>query len=183
MTVIGKNKAVIIGQKQGIPIYDHNPSIINSDDIKKKRAVKIGNEQKGLVIDGGGEVLGIGAAVFYEYEEVDSEQFIKLYRKGIKQATGMTKAGLEIFDLVCASVQDNPNTDEVKLSFWYAASQIDGLSDRTYRRGLRELLDLEFIYRSPTEGVFFVNIRYLFNRDRLAFVRGFKRKPTQKALK
>ena len=51
MTVIGKNKAVIIGQKQGIPIYDHNPSIINSDDIKKKRAVKIGNEQKGLSIE------------------------------------------------------------------------------------------------------------------------------------
>jgi hypothetical protein len=95
----------------------------------------------------------------------------------------MTKAGLDIFDLVCLQVQDNPNSDEVKLSYWAASEQAPGLSDRTYRRGVRELLDLEFIYRSPTDGVFFVNIRYLFNGDRLAFVRGFKLKTDQKVLK
>jgi hypothetical protein len=120
---------------------------------------------------------------FYEYEEVDSERFIKLFRKGVKQTTGMSKAGLLIFDLVCESVQNNPNSDEVKLSFWAASEKIPELSDRTYRRGLRELLDLEFLYRSPTEGVFFVNIRYLFNGDRLAFVQGYRIKKDVKVLK
>lgn len=183
MAEINKKVAVVIGSKQGIPIYDHNPSLFDSENIAKKKAVKFGNDQKGLVIDGDGEIIGRGAAVFYEYEEVDSERFIKLFRKGVKQTTGMSKAGLLIFDLVCESVQNNPNSDEVKLSFWAASEKIPGLSDRTYRRGLRELLDLEFLYRSPTEGVFFVNIRYLFNGDRLAFVQGYRIKKDIKVLK
>jgi hypothetical protein len=48
-----------------------------------------------------------------------------------------------------------------------------GLTNRTYWRGLRELLEKEFLYRSPSEGVFFVNIRFMFNGDRLAFVRTY----------
>lgn len=33
-----------------------------------------------------------------------------------------------------------------------------------------------FLFRSPSSGVFFVNIRYMFNGDRLAFVKGYQRK-------
>jgi hypothetical protein len=43
----------------------------------------------------------------------------------------------------------------------------------TFYRGLRELLEKEFLYRSPWDGIFFVNIRYMFNGDRLAFVKAF----------
>jgi hypothetical protein len=48
-----------------------------------------------------------------------------------------------------------------------------GISDRTYQRGVRELLEKEFLYRSPSDGVFFVNIRFMFNGDRLAFVKTY----------
>ncbi len=50
------------------------------------------------------------------------------------------------------------------------------MAKTTYFRGLRELLEREFLFRSPYDGVFFVNIRYMFNGDRLAFVKGYKRK-------
>jgi hypothetical protein len=39
---------------------------------------------------------------------------------------------------------------------------------------LRELLEKEFLFRSPYDGTFFVNIRFMFNGDRLAFVKGYK---------
>ena len=39
--------------------------------------------------------------------------------------------------------------------------------------GLRELLEKEFLYRSPYDGTFFINIRYMFNGDRLAFVKAY----------
>jgi ornithine carbamoyltransferase len=32
---------------------------------------------------------------------------------------------------------------------------------------------MEFLYRSPSDGVFFVNIRFMFNGDRLAFVKSY----------
>jgi hypothetical protein len=52
----------------------------------------------------------------------------------------------------------------------------------TYRRGLRELLEKEFVFRSPNPGLFFVNIRFMFNGDRLAFVKGYKLKKDQPML-
>ncbi|MGD9786066.1 MAG: hypothetical protein AB7E80_17215 [Hyphomicrobiaceae bacterium] len=39
---------------------------------------------------------------------------------------------------------------------------------------MRELLEKEFLFRSPYDGTFFVNIRFMFNGDRLAFVKGYK---------
>jgi hypothetical protein len=48
-----------------------------------------------------------------------------------------------------------------------------GLNQRTFRRGLRELLEKQFLYRSTSDGLFFINIRFMFNGDRLAFVRTY----------
>jgi hypothetical protein len=125
------------------------------------------------VIDGAGEVLGQGVG---ELEEVDDARFVKLFLEGFKQTAGMSKSGLTVFEVVYRQIQDTPNSDKVVLSFYTASEKIEGLTERTYHRGLRELLDREFLYRSPVDGVFFVNIRYMFNGDRLAFVKGYKRK-------
>jgi hypothetical protein len=38
------------------------------------------------------------------------------------------------------------------------------------------LLDRDFLFRTPWEGTYFINVRYLFNGDRLAFVKGYQRK-------
>ena len=51
-----------------------------------------------------------------------------------------------------------------------------GINERAYRRGIKELLDREFLFKSLMDGVFFVNIRYMFNGNRLAFVKGYQRK-------
>jgi hypothetical protein len=167
----------IIGQKAGVPVYASNPSIPDPDSITKKKSVRFGDDKKGFVVDGGnGEVLSVGGMGFYKFEEVDETRFVKLFLDGMKSAAGLSKAGLAVFELVYRQVQNKPNTDEVQLSFYLASQHIQDVTDRTYRRGLRELLEREFLYRSPTDGVFFVNIRYMFNGDRLAFVTGYKRK-------
>ena len=49
----------------------------------------------------------------------------------------------------------------------------------TYWRGLRELLEREFLFRNPNPDLFFVNIRFMFNGDRLAFVKGCKLKGSE----
>jgi hypothetical protein len=164
----------ILGEKRGIPVYNTNPSIPAQEDISRPRRAQIGSDQRGLIIhEGTGEILGTGGAVVYEWEEVDKERFVKLFLAGVKQAAGLSKAGLAIFEVVYSLIRESPNSDEVKLSLYTASEQIEGITERTYQRGLRELLDKEFLYRSPSEGVFFVNIRYMFNGDRLAFVKAY----------
>ena len=177
MTKIDNKLPEIIGSKQGVPIYRTNPSVPETNSISKKKKVRFGNEQKGFIFDNkDGDIISVGGAGFYEFEEVDNTKFVKLFLEGVKQAAGLSKSGLNLFEVVYRELQGRPGEDRVILNYYTASECIDGLTDRTYRRGLRELLNKEFLYRSPSEGVFFVNIRFMFNGDRLAFVKGYQRK-------
>ena len=167
-----RQKVAVIKEKRGIPVYQTNPSVPDANEIRKPKRARLGNDQKGLVVDNGtGEILGHGGAMVYEWEEVDKERFVKLYFAGLKQAAGLSKAGLAVFELVYKQVRENPGKDQVHL-----AAATSNLEERTYQRGLRELLEKEFLFRSPYDGNFFVNIRFMFNGDRLAFVKGYKLK-------
>jgi len=128
---------------------------------------------KGAVIvdNSTGELKGLGGMGFWWEEEVDSTRFVKLFLDGIKQAAGLSKTGIQVFELVYKEMRMNPGSDEIKLNQYVARDC--GISDRTYQRGVRELLEKEFLYRSPSDGVFFVNIRFMFNGDRLAFVKSY----------
>jgi hypothetical protein len=80
-------------------------------------------------------------------------------------------------ETVYKQVRERPGQDTVPLD-----SYSSSLHPVTYRRGLRELLEKEFLFRSPNPGLFFVNIRFMFNGDRLAFVKGYKIKKDQPTL-
>lgn len=167
-----------VDEKYGVPVYETNPSIPSETEIKRNKRAQIGTEMRGLVVDNGtGEILGNGGAIVYEWEEVDKERFVKLYLAGLKQAAGLTKAGLAVFEFVYKQVRERPGQDTVPLD-----SYSSSLHPVTYRRGLRELLEKEFLFRSPNPGLFFVNIRFMFNGDRLAFVKGYKLKKDQPTL-
>lgn len=163
--------------RHGVSVYATNPSVPDADSIKKQKRVRFGDDKKGFIVDtGSGEMLSVGGAGFYEFEEVDNTRFVKLFLDGIKQAAGLSRAGLSVFEMVYRHIQENPNNDKVELSFDLVEHRGIKLTRATYFRGLRELLDREFLYKSLIDGVFFVNIRYMFNGDRLAFVKGYQRK-------
>lgn len=169
-------KGEAVSEKRGVPVYRTNPSVPDPNEIRRGKRAQIGNEVKGLVVDNGtGEILGHGGAIAYEWEEVDKERFVKLYLAGLKQAAGLSKAGLSVFEIVYNQVRANPGKDTVML----AAAETT-LPRATYFRGLRELLDKEFLYKSTYDSAYFVNIRFMFNGDRLAFVKGYKLKDTSK---
>jgi len=168
------NNAIAGKTRWGDPLYKTNPSLPEKEGIATKRKSKIGNDRRGIIInDGTGEILGDGSATYYEFEEVDSERFVKLYLAVVKKAADLTRAGLSIFEWVYVQVMETPNTDKVNLS---AEDPDLPVSRATFYRGLRELLDRDFLFRTPWEGVYFINVRYLFNGDRLAFVKGYQRK-------
>lgn len=159
-------------EKYGIAVYQTNPSVPDASEIRRNKRARLGNDHKGLVVDSGtGEILGQGGAIAYEWEEVDKERFVKLYLAGLKQAAGLSKAGLAVFEIVYNELRANPGKDTILLSH----AQTD-MPKTQYHRGLRELLTKEFLFRSPNPGLFFVNIRFMFNGDRLAFVKGYKLK-------
>lgn len=183
MTEKYNNSSLVIKEKNGVPIYAANPSIPSPASLtnNRPRRKQIGDEQKGLIIDASsGEILGRGAAIMYEWEEVDNERFVKLFIGGLKKAAGLSKTGLQIFEIVYNQMRQSPNTDRIELSFWLVSQHYDNINERTYQRGVKELLERNILYRSPTDGLFFVDITCMFNGDRLAFVKGYHLKGSSK---
>ena len=162
-----------VSTKRGFPVYRTNPSVpqVNGLPTRNKRITVPGGRASVIVDNGSGEIKGFGGMGFWWQEEVDSSRFVKLFLEGIKQAAGLSKTGIQVFELVYHEMRANPGSDEIKLNHYVAKDH--GINDRTYQRGVRELLEKQFLYRSPSDGVFFVNIRFMFNGDRLAFVRTY----------
>jgi len=145
----------------------------------RKRPVKIPGSDTGFkfVDDTTGELVGSGVRHFMKFEEVDASKFVKLFLDGMKQAAGLKpKSGMVLFEIVYRLLQEKPNSDEVALSWRLAVDMGYTIPERTFRDGLRQLLEKEFLYESLVEGVYFVNIQYMFNGDRLTFIKGYQLK-------
>ena len=171
--------------RRGFTRYGSNPSVPeNGLQATKRRPVKIPGSDTGVqFIDGEtGEPVGSGIRSFLRFEEVDASRFVKLFLDGMKQAGGLSpRSGMKVFEIVYRLLQESPNTDRVALSWRLAVDLGYEIPERTFRHGLRQLLEREFLYESLVDGVYFVNITYMFNGDRLAFVNGYAvRRPTHK---
>jgi len=167
-----------ITTKRGFPVYRTNPSVpqVRSMNTRTRRFEVPGGRAAVIVDNSSGEIRGLGGMGFWWEEEVDATRFVKLFLDGIKQAAGLSKAGMQVFEIVYHQMRAAPGSDEIKLSKYMAHDH--GMSERSFNRGRQELLEKEFLYRSPIDGIFFVNIRYMFNGDRLAFVRRYHLKDT-----
>ena len=163
--------------RRGLVLYESNPFLPDAAANTATKARKISNKSgdRMLVIN---ESTGeyVGPAGFWQYQEVDSSKFIKLYVNGVKAFKELTNAGARVFELLYLEMQENIGKDRVYLSF----TDVDGMSQATFTRGIRELIDKKFIAPTVTVGRFFVNPDYLWNGDRLAFVKEFRKAPKPK---
>jgi hypothetical protein len=168
-----------VATKRGVPVYRVNPSIpaANGLTTRQKRFEVPGGKGAVIVDNSTGEIKGIGGMGFWWQEEVDASRFVKLFLDGIKQACNLSKSGMQIFELVYHQMREHPGNDKIELSQYMAHDR--GLNQRTFRRGLRELLEKQFLYRSTSDGLFFINIRFMFNGDRLAFVKTYHLKESR----
>jgi hypothetical protein len=178
MTDIDKIEKLEEKSRRGFKRYGRNPSVPEGGYMPevRRRPVKIPGSDTGVkfVDDTTGELVGSGVRHFMKFEEVDASKFVKLFLDGMKQAAGLKpKSGMVLFEIVYRLLQERPNTDEVALSWRLAADMGYTIPERTFRDGLRQLLEKEFLYESLVEGVYFVNIQYMFNGDRLTFIKGY----------
>lgn len=171
--------------KRGFKRYSENPSIFSEDFDVKKKPIKIPHCDTDIaILDGdSGEIIGTGIRSFIEFEEVDAERFVKIFLDGMKQAAGLTKTGLKILEFIHKELMENHNKDKVSLSWMYVKSKGLDIQKRTYDRGIHELLEKEFIFETLINETYFFNIRYMFNGDRIAFVKGYKLKQEKKRIR
>src|SRR5688500_9966605 len=101
------NPASQIGEKRGIPVYRTNPSVPGPHDLPRgpKRFEVPGGKGAVIVDNSTGELKGIGGMGFWWEEEVDKERFVKLFLDGIRSAAGLSKTGMQVFEVVYHQMQ------------------------------------------------------------------------------
>ena len=118
---------------------------------------------------------------FWASETVDSGKFVKLYKKGVKAFSGLTSAGFKVFEILYDQVQESIGKGFIIMNYKMLDTNVYTLSEHTFQRGIRELIEKNFIARQPMDHLFWINPDFIFNGDRLAFVTEYFRENTPAA--
>jgi len=161
--------------RRGHGRFDHNPSLPEAQGTQKVGVKRItGKDGMSLIVSDQNTGEVVAPVGFHQRVPVDRTQFVKMYIHGIRALQGLKLAGARVFELIFAAVQESPGTDKIYLHFM--DTLVDGtpsIPESTFHRGLTELLDKGFIYESLTPHMYWINITYMFNGDRFAFIREY----------
>lgn len=160
--------------RRGAVRHVKNPFMSDASCNTKQGTKRLTNKtgDKFMIVSDAGEV--VANTGFHEVVEVDKTQFVKLYINGVKAFQGLKSAGAKVFELIYRAVQDTPGTDRIYLHFMSVDQAITPIGRATFHRGMSELLELGFIAESVEPGMYFLNIDYLFNGNRLAFIKEYR---------
>lgn len=137
---------------------------------------RITNKKGGLMVksDSGETVASI--AGFWHAEEVDSAQFVKLFINGVRAFSDLSSKGTKVFELMYYEIQNNQGKDKIYLNFQTIDQSITKISRTTFYDGLNELVDKKFLAPTELQNWFWINPDYVWNGDRLSFVKTYIKK-------
>ena len=155
-----------------------NP-LIEPQQVKTKRRLVKSGRSEDLVNTVTGEVSGVAA--IHQVEERDDAEFVKVFAAGVAASYDLTKTAQRVFQVVLDQYQRTPMTrgfaDALDL-FWFGQGiegRDAGMSEDTFKKGLRELLDKRFLHpKSPTS--FWTNPALFFKGDRVMFIKEYRRR-------
>lgn len=149
--------------------------------------LKIETRKKNLTVSRGTELIekkDTGKSYFANIvhtQEVDKEEFIKLYTSQIKAYFDLTKTAYKVFFIFLRIYQDAIGKDHFYLSCKKAmslAEKIDHfvLSESIFYRGIKELIEKRIIAKTNEKNWYFINPAIVFNGDRARFVSEIRKK-------
>jgi hypothetical protein len=162
--------------RRGIVLYEESPFMPAMTMRTRKVINKRGDMM--LVSAETGEVA-VPIAGFWESEAVDSTKFVKLFINGVKALKELTASGTKVFEVLYLLVQENIGKDKIFISFSEINQMITPVSFSTYKRGMRELISKGFIAATPSQGMYWLNPDFVWNGDRLAFVKEYRKEGTK----
>lgn len=163
---------------------DYSPIInplLEPQEIKLKRRYVRTTGRQDMVNAVTGELVGV--ASIHTVEDRDDAEFVKVFSEGVKAAFGLTRTGSRVFQAVLEIYQSTAMrggyAEAVEL-FWFdggLSGRAVDMSEITFKRGLRELLDKGFLAPRMASS-FWVNPSLFFKGDRVAFVKEYRRRST-----
>lgn len=159
-----------------------NPLMAPQEITTKRRYVRSGRSDE-LISASTGEVTAVAA--IHQIEEKDDIEFVKVFAAGVTASYDLSKTAQRVFMVVLEQYQRTPMSkgfaDHINL-FWFDDG-IDGhavgMSEETFNRGLRELLDKRFL--SPKDpAAYWTNPALFFKGNRVMFIKEYRRRTAAK---
>ncbi|EET9943581.1 TPA: hypothetical protein ACIX5Y_005264 [Escherichia coli] len=156
-----------------------NPLMDNSAVPVKRKRVRSGLLGKPLLDP---ETMTLQAtAVIHQIEDKDTDEFVKVFSAGISAAYDLSRTGQRVFQAILQEYEQMPMSrgfaDSIYLA-WFdggLSGRDIGMSEYTFKRGIRELLDKGFI-APQVPNIFWVNPALFFKGDRVMLIREYRRK-------
>lgn len=170
-------------------VYSENPSI-GQAIVNTKKGVKLhfGNADCHFtVLQQESEEVQSAAIDFVAKTFVDKDQFIKIYIHSFPVLAELKNSTKVLFQYVLMSIHKGIKQDSVYLSYEDYVDCVEQyplmskISKATYFRCINELLDKKILFKSTKSNIYFINIAYIFNGDRLTFIRQYQLKKAESA--
>lgn len=177
MTVKIKNAKIFLLRKsrKGVPIYEENPFWSPHEIKLGKKFIKVSG---GIYKNHDGET--ISQSGIHIIEEKDEEEFIKLYTKNMKLFFDLKPSTQKVLMAILNAIQKSPGTDSIYLN-WFSVQDYNnennlGISETSFYRSLKDLLDKGFIAESKIPNKYWINPHLFFNGDRMIFIKEYRKK-------
>ena len=115
----------------------------------------------------------VGDLQFGRRITVDKTHFMKLYADGVRMFLGLKSAGIKVFMLIYQTLLDSKDFQQDKIELVYDLLENDvqeQISRTTFFRGIKELKQVNFLAPTLVDGVYWINVDYVFKGDRLTLV-------------
>lgn len=168
--------------RRGFPVWSYNPSVTDVRLKRKDKPIKLERGQNVMLVNDHHQILGEGTVGFWRREVVDDERFMKVFIGQLDRMFELTKTGQRVLKIIWGQLHDNKDQDKVELKPMLAKMQDSGISERVFQKGVRELLEKGFIFMSPIDGVYYINMGIFFNGNRIVTAVEYIREGTQEQL-
>ena len=115
----------------------------------------------------------LGDLQFGKRLKVDKTNFLKFYADGVRMFLGLKSAGIKVFMIIYQSMIDSKdfNQEKIELSYDLLEPEIqEHISRATFFRGIKELKEVNFLAPTLFDGIYWINVDYVFKGDRLTLV-------------
>ena len=156
------------------------PTLIKDMAVRnRKQYLRDDNGSKSMVVVHDESQTPLAHANFYEVQEVDETQFVKVFANFFSAQKGLTKTGREV--LIYLMTLLRPKNDKVRVRIEEALTFLNYKSKKSYFIGIANLLEKEVIARTKYDDEYFINPLIMFNGDRIGYAKIYVKKKSEAA--
>lgn len=158
------------------------PTLIQEMAVRnKKQFLKSDNGSQSMVVVHDESQAQLAHASFYQIQEVDETQFVKIFANFFSAQMGLSQTGRQV--LIYFMTLLRPKSDVIRVRVDQALEFLGYKTKKSYLTGIGNLLEKDVIARTKYDDEFYINPLIMFNGDRIVHAKMYVKKKTESAKK